>query len=69
MFKQYFLNPSAQQTGEHEVHVEGCYYLYLIGHPIPLGSYLTCQDAVRTARNAGFIVDGCYTCCKECHTR
>lgn len=69
MYKRFYVNPSAQPTGEHEVHAEGCYYLSLISNPIPLGSYLTCQDAVRTAKNAGFIVDGCFYCCKECHNR
>lgn len=65
----YYVNDNAQNTGEHEVHKEGCSYMPIQSNLKYLGDYSNCRDAVRKAKEYYASVDGCYYCCNECHTR
>lgn len=65
--EHYYVNKIAQSTGEHEVHKKGC--RYTPNNYIDLGEFSNCADAVRAARKHYPNVDGCKTCCEQCHTR
>ena len=67
--EHYYVNKIAQITGEHEVHKQGCTYLPSIDNRIYLSQFSSCAEAVREARKHYTKVDGCYYCCKPCHTR
>ncbi|MEI8388819.1 MAG: hypothetical protein WCG23_02930 [bacterium] len=69
MFKSYYVNQNAQSTGEHEVHCEECSYLPDVLNRQYLGAFDNCRDAVKKAKEYYSNVDGCYYCCKPCHTR
>lgn len=65
----YYVNKIAQPTGEHEVHTSLCPYLPSEQNRKYLGSFDNCAEAVREARKYYSNVDGCYYCCRPCHTR
>lgn len=65
----YYVNKTAQPTGEHEVHKEGCTYLPSINNRIYLGDFISCKNAVEAAKLYFSNVDGCYTCSRDCHTK
>lgn len=65
----YLVNKRAQPTGEHEVHETTCSYLPSISDRQDLGWHSDCHSAVRSAKNHYSNVDGCYWCCRPCHTR
>ncbi|HPL92920.1 MAG TPA: hypothetical protein PLB38_01395 [bacterium] len=70
MFTNYYVNINPQKTGEHEVHTENCGWRPLAPNAIFLGCFTNCQDAIKAAKAKGFKnVDGCYYCCKQCHTK
>ncbi len=66
---QYYVNINAQSSGEHEVHTSSCNYLPLSENRIYLGSFDNCTSAVREAKKFYNNVDGCFYCCRPCHTR
>ncbi|MEZ7196874.1 hypothetical protein [Pseudodesulfovibrio karagichevae] len=68
MFR-YYVNKKAQPTGEHEVHTSLCSNKPLPENSIYLGEFPTCHGAIAKAREYYEEVDGCYFCCRECHTR
>lgn len=65
----YYVNKNAQSTGEHEVHKSGCSYMPDTNNKKYLGDFSSCQEAVIEARRFYSNVDGCYYCCKPCHSR
>lgn len=65
----YYVNKNAQSGGEHEVHKASCKELPLSENLIALGYFSNCADAVREARKHYANVDGCWYCCRACHTR
>lgn len=68
--EKYFLNRNTNNpNGDHEVHVEGCYWLPLPVNRIDLGYFSNCADAVREAkrRYPSEKIDGCIHCCRPCH--
>ena len=66
---EYYVNKNQQTTGEHEVHELACGYLPAPENRIYLGVHASCREAVQEARKHYSNVDGCYYCCKDCHTR
>jgi len=65
----YYVNDTPQPlSGDHEVHVEGCYWLSLARSTTPLGYHLSCTTAVAAARRKYLRSNGCATCSAECHT-
>ncbi|WP_460313022.1 hypothetical protein [Aliiglaciecola aliphaticivorans] len=67
MASRYYVNNQAQNTGEREVHSAEC--THLPSNKTDLGSHLSCHSAVTAARRYYSNVDGCYYCCRPCHTR
>ena len=65
----YYVNKIAQTNGDHEVHEEGCYWMPSEQNREYLGSFGTCQEAVREAKKRYQQVNGCYTCSTACHTQ
>lgn len=65
----YYVNTNAQANGDHEVHEDGCSRMPLIFNRKYLGSFSNCKDAVEEAKKTYSTADGCYYCCKECHSR
>lgn len=65
----YYVNTVAQPTGEHEVHTSSCSYLPSEQNRKYLGVFDNCTDAIREAKKYYSNVDGCYYCCRPCHTR
>lgn len=67
--ERYYVNKEAQETGEHEVHKDGCPHPAVYSNREYLGEYYSCEAAVEAAKAFYSNVDGCYYCCRPCHTR
>lgn len=69
MYKHYYVNKDATKNPnyDHEVHTEDCPWLPSAENRIYLGFYSDCKYAVEKAKEYYLYVDGCYTCCRECH--
>ena len=65
---KYYVNDNAQSNGDHEVHVQGCSYMPKVENRTYLGDFSSCQPAVRKAKELYSKSNGCYFCCKPCHT-
>lgn len=65
----YYVNTQAQDTGEHEVHESGCSHPPDAKNRQSLGYHADCKSAVTEAKKSYSKVDGCYYCCKDCHSR
>lgn len=64
---EYYVNTQAQANGDHEVHVKVC--AYFPRQPLRLGVFERCHDAVAEAKRRYPKANGCYWCCRACHTR
>lgn len=64
---RYYVNKNTQANGDNEVHVRTCSYFPT--NYIDLGEHANCQSAVREARKHYRQVNGCFYCCRECHTQ
>ncbi len=65
----YYVNKNAQSNGDHEVHRDGCSYMPDTSNRLYLGSFSTCDAAVREAKKHYSQVNGCYYCVPSCHTQ
>ncbi|RAJ04064.1 hypothetical protein LX64_02941 [Chitinophaga skermanii] len=68
MKHKYYVNDNTQKNGDHEVHVNGCYFLKVITNKSYLGEFDTCQEAVRVAKKLYVQSNGCAYCSEACHT-
>ena len=69
---RYYVNRTAQPTGEHEVHQNvGCPHPADPVNRVDLGEFSECRPAVQEARDRfpQWEIDGCAHCCPACHTR
>ncbi|HPM76234.1 MAG TPA: hypothetical protein PK961_04015 [bacterium] len=64
----YYVNKSAQENGDHEVHKSGCSFMPNEENRRYLGDFTNCHDAVREAKKIYPKSDGCKFCSEECHT-
>lgn len=64
----YCVNKNAQDNGDHEVHVVGCTYYPAEKNRLPLGDHNSCGPAVTKANETYKKSNGCFYCCKPCHT-
>lgn len=69
MLLYYYINATPKIDGWYEVHAISCVQTSLIKTTVPLGEYTSCQEAITAAKLKYPKADGCYYCCKECHTR
>lgn len=65
---RYYVNKNAQPNGDHEVHTASCSFVPDPENRIYLGEFSSCYGAVREAKKLYPKSDGCFYCCKECHT-
>lgn len=68
----FVINKNAQANGDHEVHnkTTGCSYMPNSENQINLGNHPSCHQAVADAKRRwpNHRINGCYFCCKPCHT-
>ena len=71
MSQRYYVNSNPQSDGYHEVHVDNdsCPYPPAVGNRVDLGWHDNCQSANSAARSRYPLVDGCFYCNRNCHTR
>ncbi|GGX00760.1 hypothetical protein [Salegentibacter mishustinae] len=67
--QKFYVNTNAQSNGDHEVHED----TYCSNAPSPenrrdLGYHQDCHGAVREAKKIYNKSNGCYYCCRACHT-
>jgi hypothetical protein len=62
----YYVNNNRQPSGDYEVHVTGCNYMP--SNRSYLGDYVSCAPAVAKANQTHHPANGCYWCCRACHT-
>lgn len=69
MIQKYFVNKdhSGNPKHNHEVHAEGCRWMPSVTNRIDLGYHEGCGTAIIAARTYYNNVDGCHTCCSDCH--
>lgn len=65
---RYYVNNQRQDNGDHEVHVQGCYWLQLANSTRDLGDHLGCHTAVAAAKRIYPTANGCAYCSSACHT-
>jgi hypothetical protein len=69
---RFVINKNKQASGDHEVHnaTTGCRYMPNSENQIDLGTHVNCHGAVTNAKSRwpNEKINGCYYCCKECHT-
>lgn len=65
---RYLVNRTPQPNGDHEVHVDTCYWLSLAQSTADLGYHATCVTAVSAARAIYPTANGCKHCASSCHT-
>ena len=70
--QSFVIYSNSLPNGDHEVHntTTGCTYMPLAANRIELGNHLTCQGAVALAKQhwSNERINGCFYCCKGCHT-
>jgi hypothetical protein len=66
---RFYVNTNPQPNGDHEVHEEGsCLYPPYLANRKDLGYYANCAGAVKEAKKTYSKANGCYYCCRPCHT-
>lgn len=69
MAVRYYVNTRAQQNGDNEVHQEDCRFLPSAVNRKYLGSFDSCEGAVKEAKKTyPTTANGCATCSSACHT-
>ena len=67
----YYVNNNRQESKDglhNEVHKNGCYWLSKATNKSYLGEFYTCHGAVAEAKKKyPYSVDGCESCCPDCH--
>lgn len=66
---RYYVNQTAQENGDHEVHKLGCSFMPNDENRTYLGDFSSCAPAVRAAKIHYDQVNGCYYCSEACHTQ
>jgi hypothetical protein len=67
---RFIVNKNAQANGDHEVHntTDGCGHMPDTRNRRALGEYRDCHGAVAAARALYPRANGCYHCCRACHS-
>ena len=64
---KYYLNDDVRDDGYRIVHAEECQFLPNEGNRTALGDHGDCDGAMAAARDEADKVNGCHTCCPDCH--
>ncbi len=62
----YYVNNNPQPNGDYEVHLASC--SYFPSSYTSLGEHSSCTTAVSQANRTHSPANGCYHCCRPCHT-
>lgn len=69
---RFIINKQQQNNGDHEVHnaTTGCSFMPHLQNQVDLGFHADCSGAVTNAKaaNPTLRINGCYYCCRACHT-
>lgn len=65
---EYYVNNTPQPNGDHEVHMDGCYWLARAQSKQHLGNFVSCHGAVVAAKAIYRTANGCAHCSPSCHT-
>jgi hypothetical protein len=65
---KYYVNKNTDSKGDHEVHESGCTHMPLVENRTYLGEFSSCSGAVTEAKKTYSTADGCFYCCRPCHT-
>lgn len=65
---KYYVNKEPQYNGDHEVHIEACFYYSRMKNKVYLGEFESCHEAVKEAKKNYPRANGCVQCCRPCHT-
>lgn len=69
---RFVINSQRQQNGDYEVHnaTTGCSFMPQPQNQVELGYHADCGSAVAAAKaaNPNLRINGCYYCCRACHT-
>lgn len=70
MSEFYYFHNTVDDKGNHEVHAESCSYLPNAYNRTMIGYERSCSDAIDRAKQEHPFksFDGCYFCCRPCHT-
>ncbi len=70
--QRFVINKNQQANGDHEVHnaTAGCSYMPNPENQVNLGQHSSCHNAVAYAKrqNPNLRINGCFYCCRPCHT-
>lgn len=66
--KIYYVNTNPQPNGDHEVHAQDCTFIPNFINRKYLGDFVSCDGAVKKAKESHPQSNGCKTCCNSCHT-
>lgn len=67
--KKYYINKTADNNGNNEVHTSDCFWLKRASQTEYLGQFQNANDAVSYAKRIGYpYADGCRICSYEAHT-
>ena len=66
----YYYNKNLDNKGNHEVHTKDCSHLPNYDNRVMIGYESDCKSAIDRAKSetGRQNFDGCYWCCRECHT-
>jgi len=70
----FIINNNQQPSGDYEVHnsTTPCSYVSLIKNKTELGFHASCSGAVAEAKRRfpeqAKSINGCFYCCRSCHT-
>jgi hypothetical protein len=66
---KHYVHTTTDNQGDHEVHEEGCPHMPSLNNRVFLGDYSSCTPAVAETKRRGYSrANGCYWCCRPCHT-
>jgi hypothetical protein len=65
---KYYVHIKAREDGTRVVHREDCQYVPNPENRKALGDAASCETAMHRARDDFDRIDGCATCCTECHS-
>lgn len=66
---KYYVNQNVQANGDHEVHQAGCSFMPEPQNRTYLGEFSSCHGAVSKAKTIYRQSNGCFYCCKACHSQ
>lgn len=64
----FYVDLKVKENGEYLMHRSGCKQLPDSTSRYYVGLFTTCNEAIKDAKKAFPLTNGCKICCKSCHT-